>query len=45
MKPTLQASGLYFAIVPGAGFVLGGFRVPVLVPRLRRASGPGDAHA
>jgi hypothetical protein len=30
----LKASLLYFAIVMGAGFLLGMFRVPVLVPRL-----------
>ena len=30
----LKASLLYFAIVLGSGFVLGMFRVPVLVPRL-----------
>jgi hypothetical protein len=30
----LRASLVYFAMVLGAGFVLGMFRVPLLVPRL-----------
>lgn len=31
---TLKASAVYFALVFGAGFVLGSMRVPFLVPRL-----------
>jgi hypothetical protein len=31
---TLKASAVYFALVFGAGFVLGSIRVPFLVPRL-----------
>lgn len=34
MQKTLRAALLYFAIVLGAGFVLGMFRVPFLVPKL-----------
>ena len=33
MSKTIRAALLYFAIVLGTGFVLGMFRVPVLVPR------------
>ena len=34
MSQTIKAGLLYFAIVLGAGFVLGSIRVPFLVPRL-----------
>ena len=34
MKKTIAAAGVYFAIVLGTGFVLGVFRVPLLVPRI-----------
>lgn len=34
MKRTIFAGILYFAMVMGAGFVLGAFRVPFLVPRI-----------
>ena len=34
MPKTIRAAFLYFAIVLGTGFVLGMFRVPVLVPRI-----------
>ncbi|MDB5742996.1 MAG: hypothetical protein JWR68_1311 [Polaromonas sp.] len=34
MTKTIRAALLYFAIVLGTGFVLGMFRVPMLVPRL-----------
>lgn len=34
MQKILRAGLLYFAMVLGAGFVLGMFRVPFLVPRL-----------
>ncbi len=34
MKNTVKAGVAYFAIVLGAGFVMGSFRVPFLVPRL-----------
>ncbi len=34
MSKTIQAGLAYFAIVLGAGFVLGVFRVPFLVPRI-----------
>ena len=33
MSKTIRAALVYFAIVLGTGFVLGVFRVPVLVPR------------
>lgn len=34
MKNTIKAGVAYFAIVLGAGFVMGSVRVPFLVPRL-----------
>ena len=34
MSQTIRAGILYFALVLGAGFVLGMFRVPFLVPRI-----------
>ena len=34
MPKTIRAALLYFAIVLGTGFVLGVFRVPILVPRI-----------
>lgn len=34
MSKTLRAALAYFAIVLGTGFVLGMFRVPILVPRM-----------
>ena len=34
MPKTIRAAFLYFAIVLGTGFVLGMFRVPLLVPRI-----------
>ena len=34
MPKTIQAGLSYFAIVFGTGFVLGAFRVPLLVPRI-----------
>ena len=34
MPKTIRAALLYFAIVLGTGFVLGMFRVPILVPRI-----------
>ena len=34
MNSTIKAGIAYFAIVLGAGFVMGSFRVPFLVPRL-----------
>ena len=34
MSQTLKAAFVYFAIVLGAGFLLGAFRVPILVPRI-----------
>ncbi len=34
MSRTIRAAFLYFAIVLGTGFVLGMFRVPILVPRI-----------
>lgn len=34
MKNTMKAGIAYFALVLGAGFVMGTFRVPFLVPRL-----------
>ncbi len=34
MSKTIRAAFLYFAMVLGTGFVLGVFRVPVLVPRI-----------
>jgi len=34
MKQTIQAGITYFALVLGAGFVMGMVRVPLLVPRL-----------
>ncbi|MCE9571390.1 MAG: hypothetical protein K8R10_15520 [Rhodocyclales bacterium] len=34
MNSTIKAGIAYFAIVLGAGFVMGAFRVPFLVPRL-----------
>ena len=34
MPKTIRAALLYFAIVLGTGFVLGMFRVPILVPRM-----------
>lgn len=34
VSKTLRAAVLYFAIVLGTGFLLGMFRVPVLVPRI-----------
>ena len=34
MSKTIRAALVYFAIVLGTGFVLGMFRVPILVPRL-----------
>ena len=34
MPPTIRAGLMYFAMVLGTGFVLGMFRVPILVPRI-----------
>ena len=34
MSKTIRAALVYFAIVLGTGFVLGAFRVPILVPRI-----------
>ena len=34
MQTTIRAALLYFALVLGAGFVLGAVRVPLLVPRI-----------
>ena len=34
MSKTIKAGIIYFAIVLGTGFVLGVFRVPILVPRI-----------
>lgn len=34
MSATIRAALVYFAIVLGTGFVLGMFRVPILVPRI-----------
>ena len=34
MSKTIRAALAYFAIVLGSGFVLGVFRVPILVPRI-----------
>ena len=34
MSMTIRAALVYFAIVLGTGFVLGVFRVPILVPRI-----------
>ena len=34
MSHTVKAGFVYFAIVLGSGFVLGAFRVPILVPRI-----------
>ena len=34
MPKTIRAALVYFAIVLGTGFVLGMFRVPILVPRI-----------
>ena len=34
MKKTIKAGIAYFAVVLGAGFILGSIRVPLLVPRL-----------
>jgi hypothetical protein len=34
VSKTIRAALLYFAIVLGTGFVLGMFRVPILVPRI-----------
>ena len=34
MLQTIRAGLMYFAIVLGTGFVLGMFRVPILVPRI-----------
>ncbi len=34
MSKTIHAALVYFAIVLGTGFVLGVFRVPILVPRI-----------
>ena len=34
MPKTIRAALLYFAIVLGTGFVLGMFRVPLIVPRI-----------
>lgn len=34
MKQTIKAGIVYFALVLGAGFILGSIRVPLLVPRL-----------
>ena len=34
MSRTIRAALVYFAIVLGTGFVLGVFRVPILVPRI-----------
>lgn len=34
MQKVVRAGFLYFALVLGAGFVLGAFRVPFLVPRI-----------
>ena len=34
VSQTIRAALSYFAIVLGSGFVLGAFRVPILVPRL-----------
>lgn len=34
MSKTIKAGFVYFALVLGAGFILGAFRVPFLVPRL-----------
>ena len=34
MSKTIRPALVYFAIVLGTGFVLGAFRVPILVPRI-----------
>lgn len=34
MPPTIRAGLMYFAMVLSTGFVLGMFRVPILVPRI-----------
>ena len=34
MSPTIKAGLVYFAIVLGSGFILGAFRVPIVVPRI-----------
>ena len=34
MSKTIKAGIIYFAIVLGTGFVLGVFRIPILVPRI-----------
>ena len=34
MSQTIKAGFVYFAIVLGSGFILGAFRVPIVVPRI-----------